>query len=246
MKKSIFKTTIIAVFAIALMAGIAMAEPVYITGTLFFNGTSLVHFADSNDRNSWYQAELQKTELINQQTGELLASYYLTNGKSTGTFWDYIPNYSTWDPYNAAPDNFPTDNGIGYRDINDNLAMLDAPYTYKSGFINTGVDWGNLEDFYFTIDSIDSFTFYDDGFMVTMYGWVEYGDDDVFKRTSAKYTISYINTSGDIYNTGVTIEALGGPSGDVPEVPEPGTLVLLGTGLLGAALVARRNRKMKK
>jgi len=253
MKNVILRTAIIAAFAVTLMAGSALADPVYIDGTVWFNGASWLYFADEADRSSMFGAQFLATN-------NAAYDYYVTVGSYvSGDFANYFPN-PAWDPALAVPPSFPNENGVFFKNA-DTGSLLSAPMMdtfsgfdpvcWNGGACNEAL-LGSSEGFKFWIGETTSFTTdATDGFLITMWGYItsdleDASGDLLFKDTLAKYTFSYTVTSGNIFNTSITIETFPRdyPPDVPPEVPEPGTLVLFGTGLLGAAIVSRR--KMNK
>jgi len=182
-----------------------------------------------------------------------------------GVFGDYIPPSPGWDGSNGYPQqtavpNFPDANGLQFRgwDMDEDgnrisdIYILDNVVGFAGG-VYPGFFLGEVEGFQFYITQIVTYTpnygVNGQGIYLEMDGYVfrtecdEDGDNCVltYRSTPANYALSTEWSERDAswrYSFGVKVDG-------TPEVPEPGTLVLLGTGLLGAAIVARRKINKK-
>ena len=269
MKKNILSLTVIAAFALTLMASSAMAAP-YIDGVISFSGNLLPLCYDGpgtnpdNDCSDYSGISAFKLASLDgkvpSETGANIAISFMdgTMVTPTGDFTVLGEAY-----YGKAwVDGFPkseylTDEGsFVFRNEDgstmDNLTWVvsnDCSYENRDA---CGLEWGTINGFIFYIAGIipDSFVYDDpqggligdglnDKFTMDLVGWVLHPD---FAPTQFNIGFSGEMNSGQAANPyftwGMTWRS------DPPVVPEPGTLVLFGTGLIGATIVARR--KMKK
>jgi len=256
MKKNIFRIAIMAIFVVTLMAGSALAAK--IDGYISFTGTSKVLSKyGEGDMASIYAVQFQPYTPPGL-TEEYYAIVNYTDATPTGDFRDRIPDFDcpasvcgmppTYIPY------FPTmhyydDEGNEYENIafqfrdETTLALLDSlqitvanPEDFWKG--DLGFLFGSIAGFDFYINEITSFTSDESGYILTMYGWVA-DNSGALETSYAKYTFS-ANAADSAGNWSHTLDVLTQPD----PIPEPGTLVLLGTGIMGAAIVARK--KIKK
>ena len=175
---------------------------------------------------------------------------WLNAGSPTGTFAEYIPPTDGWglaaNQFTYIPA-FPNPEYLGFefRDP-DTLDWL-IDFRAISGTY-AGLEFGTVEGFTFWIGEIDPIDSWilptgNNGMYVniTMAGLVS--NDELYWPAEAIYTFTLQTRnvySSEAWSWTMEIEIV-----NTPEVPEPGTLVLLGTGLLGAAIVARKKMAKK-
>ena len=264
MKKTIICTAIIAAFAMVLMTGSALAAQ--ISGSVGFNGSGAALYSDNNDRSTLYGVNLVP-DYPNLFPDSLAK---LSDVRTNGDFADYLPPAGVgtgWGmPPQMVPD-FPAGGGLLFKDEATNAILANltvGPYAGTEVFFGAIItDLAGTAEFTFTVTDIIASSFYMDlspdqksgigGFR--MNGFVDHDD---FEKTAATYSFTF--TFENVQDTycfdkqdgnpctpglydlwGYSLDIQARPGADVPE---PGTLVLFGTGLLGAAIVARR--KMKK
>jgi len=259
MKNMILRTAIIAAFAMVLVAGTALAAP--ISGYARFGGTSQAICANNLITMPTGGLEIQgncsdlstiKGFALVPQPDPLLSGTYVTwlaGDGASGTFSKYMPDSAWLGVPKYYPLDFPEANGILFMDGAGN--QLSNIELINIAFTGIGTEFGITAGLRFIVTEIEEVSlnintkgFY--AYTLFLHGIVEPipgggPDVDGWTASDMRISISFDDVAGTgNYSTSMTIGAFGRP----PDVPEPGTLVLLGTGLMGAAIAARR--KMKK
>jgi len=291
MKKNMCRIAIMAIFALTLLAGSALADPLpYIKGDLQLGWTmTLLDFnsdavgkdfssaykilfptaangkayvdatADKLDKNGdpsdYYAGGIYDTP----STSVLFPDFDYENPDARPELWyrlyndgpspiteissDTVSTTYKVEPYDLLAKQAAACSGgflsMGY------MCDADEKLVLYLGDVSNGTDDGTKFSLYLSeIESI-TLTLYANGninFDMSLYGYVT---ADGFADTWSQWSFSASNSglAGDTFKAGVTISGI--PDEEPPnETPEPGTLVLLGTGILGAAIAARR--KIKK
>ena len=245
MKKMFFRTAIIAAFAMVLMAGSAMADGIWLNKYEEAGREEIGHFvaggnatARRNDDGFLYAFTFNeyKRPSDDQSYDPMVYAKYEI---ATGIFKQYMPD-SSWYSDGIAIPAFPRADTFEFRD-SESLRFHDNLMVYNwIGGQGDDVFLGHTAgfNFYVTDFALDP-TINSVGVVLALYGYVVHDD---FGQLDAMYTVSFNNASQNDAEWGITFDVV--VYDTPPEVPEPGTLVLLGTGLLGAAIIARK--KMKK
>jgi hypothetical protein len=160
---------------------------------------------------------LAGTDTFTTSTVNIGPSFVL--GGTSGTFSTYL---NTFDPVNFLTGTLPY--STGYHTV-----------TPANIFVVNGSGNGG-DNFTFTLTAYDA--------TYTVVGIY----DDLAVLGYGTFTDSYGNTSMGTFDltsqfnttSGATSTTFSGSAGSVPSAPEPSSLALLGTSLLGAAAVARR------
>lgn len=257
MKNMFLKISIIAAIALTMMAGSASADTCTNTqdskclqGQMGWAGNGAGKYTSSSNLNTMIGISFDRYVTLNgygTSSGAMLHTTIETPTYDLKT----IAENAKYDPHFPYVAEFPVD---GMLFMNGTGGFLEnvVDFSYNAGFKFGDIQFncnstGDCDVASFYIDKIDteksSFTVTGDssGLYLFMTGYV---DATGFNRTWATYSFSFNTASSGnpyIWNMDVVMDAaLNAPE----EVPEPGTLVLLGTGLLGAAIAARR--KMSK
>jgi len=264
MKKIIFRTAIIAVLAMVLATGSAMAAK--ISGNLGFTGQAIGYVADgysNNDPNGVYgymMIEMYPEQypgawaiMSNRITEGDFTRYYAAGKTFPGRTDEDGNVYLGWGLPPGFVTGFPTDLGIQFRDEESltrlsNINIVHDPGEFITeaflGFLTSDEVDGNIGFSFYTTKLVDLETTGNGATAAVTMKLLGYVDHPDWDRTAVEYEVAFTYASFDAgvttWNYEINITAMGG----APDVPEPGTLVLFGTGLLGAAIVARR--KMKK
>ena len=266
MKKNILSLAVIAAFALTLMASSAMAAP-YVDGVISFSGNLLPFCYDGPGTNpdnkcsdysgisAFKLASLDGK--VPSETGANIAISFMDGVMITPT-GDFTV---LGDAYygKAWVDGFPNaeylTNAGSFEFRNEDGSEMDNFNWVQSGFpcsladdTKCGLNFGTIDGFIFYIAGIipDTFKFDGDGtglndkFNMDLVGWVLHKD---FAPTPFNIGFTGEMNSGQVAEPYFVWGMTWRPT-DPPVVPEPGTLVLFGTGLIGATIVARR--KMKK
>jgi len=228
MKKTLIKTAMMAVIALTLLAGSAFADGISRTcGIEVF--VDCVYFSGGDGELFVNNTNYTPANSINN--ANFVGLYSAPDGMK------YSVGYGIFDFSEITPvPSLPQDSSgmfFQFRDIDNSSQPFDLA--------GTVLDFGTIGTFNFTVDKIDDFDLWTDGNGLTIYlsGWV-YDLDEYYDPMRANWALDVAMNGGKTsWNASLDINV------EPPStVPEPGTLVLLGTGLLGAALVARR--KMSK
>jgi len=243
MKKNFLRIAIMAVFALTLLAGSALADTSdciivneigCLVGMVEFGGMAKVYETANDDTIS--------AMALKRYTTHDDALSMLKSDEPLGIFAPYMPpTDGSWEA-NTYIFDFPAMDGMWFKDAAGNwltnIEMENVPlFEIPAGWESLGSTAGF--EFYTTL-----ITYHDNTdpnyILLNVDGWVLFGDEKYF----AKYAISFTNVEPDLPDQWAWDIQVKVYEDDTPPVPEPGTLVLLGTGILGAAIVARK--KIKK
>lgn len=272
MKNKIFKTAMMAVVVLTLMAGSALADVIkpYIDGTLSFGGflTAVCIDGTCNDFRTIYAMQLNPIGfevidgVVTPNSGASLGITFDSHAPydmlvPTGDFVPLVAIFGR-DPIIDfplaefwTPDEFGEIGKLQFRELDGTLKDA-LGFSYSSdddpcsldNMDACGLGFGVIDGFTFFIEKITDVVFdyvgngsgESERFSLGMTGWVLHED---FAPTPFRYTFSADTTRGNPWSWTMNLDPY-----NPPTIPEPGTLVLLGSGLLGAAIIARK--KMRK
>ena len=228
MTKNFFKIALLAICALTLLAGSALATG--IEGRMTFSGNR-AKFTDNN--------------------GAVVSFSNATN----------ISLYAT---INYAPGNFNddfgyiTDGSWGTPPSSTNPPSLLLNFQFRDDFLGTDFSCGSVpcisefitlkdsqgHEFKFSVDTFGTYSYSTDNLSITAYGTVKKSiDGNLIDSALGEWKFN-INSMGDNTDDFYPWFAVYKTTPEPPSaIPEPASLVLLGTGLLSAALVARRKMK---
>jgi len=226
-----------AIFAVTLLAGSALADTIGDSvGNIAFHGTARQILNDDGDIYAF--TVLEDNEFY---PGKGIFSFL--KSMPTGIFDGYIPDLA-WNPLTGLK-GFPAIDNMSFKD-ELSLAVLDNVFLW-SFYSCDGVPLGSIEGFSFCSSKLSN---YYENFTVEGQGLISFtlSGSVIFegKEYDATYTVQFENNNynarPDIWLWDIDVDVYERET--PPEAPEPGTLVLLGTGIMGAAIVARK--KIKK
>ena len=233
MTKIICRTTIVVIIALTMLAGSALAYLVdsdawfegESSAILFGTGGKTDIIANIDDAINGYYVGIDFSSVI-FDSGDGLFNFGAGAGLS-----DYVEfQFRGGDAFDVLVDFNGTDGSSLYR---AEFNPFELDYV---------IDFGTIDGFTFTADTIDYVEFWiyngNPGFDIYLNGWVN-------GKIEAYYYIELEFNEGS-WDVGFSIDSAINPNLlDGGEVPEPGTLLLLGTGVVGLGLIARRRMSKK-